>query len=195
MRLILGMAAPDSGTISIDGLPVQSAPDRVWAKVGHLIEYPLAYPELTVAQNLMLSGRLHGLPLLDATTASRRVIEEFGLSRYEHRRAKDLSLGNRQRVGLAACLQHDPKFIVLDEPTNALDPSGVLMLRETLVRRAENGAAILVSSHHLDEVARMADQIVVMNNGRIIGKLEPGAPGIERSFFDLLVADDRKEAA
>jgi ABC-2 type transport system ATP-binding protein len=85
--------------------------------------------------------------------------------------------------------------IVLDEPTNALDPAGVIRLRESLVRRAAEGAAILVSSHHLDEVARIADRIVVMNSGRLIGELAPDTPEIERAFFEAVRADDERAGA
>lgn len=79
---------------------------------------------------------------------------------------------------------------MLDERTNALDPSGVILLRERLVRRASVGAAVLVSSHHLDEVARIANTSTALNGGRVIGTLDPGLNEIERAFFDLVLADD-----
>jgi ABC-2 type transport system ATP-binding protein len=82
-------------------------------------------------------------------------------------------------------------LIVLDEPTNSLDPSGVILLREAIARRAAAGAGVLVSSHHLDEVARIADHICVLNAGRIIGTLDPHGIDIERSFFALVRADDQ----
>jgi ABC-2 type transport system ATP-binding protein len=106
-------------------------------------------------------------------------------------RARRLSLGNRQRLGLAAALQHHPDAIVLDEPTNGLDPAGVILLREALVRRAAAGAGVLVSSHHLDEVARIAQRITVINSGRVIGTLDPHGIDIERSFFKLVHTDDQ----
>ncbi len=81
-------------------------------------------------------------------------------------------------------------MIVLDEPTNALDPAGVILLRESLLRRAGAGAGILVSSHHLDEVARVADRITVINDGRAIGALDPDGVDLERAFFDLVLSDD-----
>lgn len=84
---------------------------------------------------------------------------------------------------------------MLDEPTNALDPAGVILLRESLLRRAADGAGILVSSHHLDEVARVADRISVMNSGTIIGSLDSGGVDIERAFFALVHADDERRAA
>jgi ABC-2 type transport system ATP-binding protein len=190
MRVLLGMLRPDSGEVTLGGHPLATAPLASWAQVGHLVEYPLAYPELTGRRNLQLSARLRGVADIDA--AVNGIIAELALEPYADRRVRSLSLGNKQRVGLAAALQHDPGIIVLDEPTNALDPAGVIRLRESLLRRAGAGAAILVSSHHLDEVARIADRIVVMNAGRLIGDLDPAAPEIERAFFETVRIDDEK---
>jgi ABC-2 type transport system ATP-binding protein len=116
------------------------------------------------------------------------------VTKYASVKARRLSLGNRQRVGLVAALQHHPDVIVVDEPTNGLDPSGVIAFREALLRRAEAGAGILVSSHHLDEVARVADRISVINAGRLIGSLDPHGVDIERSFFSIVHADDLARA-
>jgi ABC-2 type transport system ATP-binding protein len=192
MRMLLGMLRPDSGEVKLAGCQVALAPASAWAEVGHLVEYPLAYPELSVRRNLELSARMRGVVDVDAAVA--RIIAEFALEPYRDRRTRSLSLGNRQRVGLAAALQHDPRVIVLDEPGNTLDPAGVIRLRETLLRRAGDGAAVLVSSHHLDEVARIADRIVVINAGRLIGDLDPGTPEIERAFFDTVRIDDARGA-
>jgi len=188
MRVMLGMLRPQSGRVLLGGVDLESARISQWGTVGHLVEYPLAYPELTARRNLELSARLRGVA--DVNGAIDRVLAEFALDQYANRGVRALSLGNRQRVGVAAALQHDPAVIVLDEPTNALDPAGVIRLRESLLRRAEGGAAILVSSHHLDEVARIADRIVVMNAGRLIGDLAPDTPEIEHAFFEAVRADD-----
>lgn len=190
MRVMLGMLRVQSGDVLLNGRPLAVAPSTDWAKVGHLVEYPLAYPELTARRNLELSARLRGVS--DIAGAVDQVLAEFALEQYATRRVRALSLGNRQRVGVAAALQHDPAVIVLDEPTNALDPAGVIRLRESLLRRARDGAAVLVSSHHLDEVARIADRIVVMNRGRLIDDLDPTTPEIERAFFEVVRRDDEK---
>lgn len=190
MRILLGMLRPAGGEVRLGGYPLAAAPREQWAKVGHLVEYPLAYPELTVRRNLQLSARMRGIENVAAAVSA--VITEFALEEYTERRARTLSLGNRQRVGLAAALQHDPSVIVLDEPTNALDPAGVIRLRESLLRRARGDAAILVSSHHLDEVARIADRIVVINRGCIIGDLDPAIPDIEHGFFETVRKDDER---
>lgn len=195
MKLLLGMLRPDAGTVAIDGTDVRDAPAMTWARVGHLVEYPLAYAELTSRANLALGARLHAIEPKDIPTVVESILDELALRPYAKVRARALSTGNRQRLGLASALQHGPSLIVLDEPTNALDPSGVILLRETLLRRArETGAGVLVSSHHLDEVARIADRITVLNAGHIIGGLDPEGIDIERSFFDL-VHSDTAEAA
>jgi ABC-2 type transport system ATP-binding protein len=189
MRVAFGMLRADSGTVTLDGVDLRAAPPSLWADVGHLIEHPLAYGELTGRDNLLLAARLHGAgrrapAMVDAAIA------EFGLEPYRVVRVRAMSLGNKHRVGLAAALQHDPRIVVLDEPTNALDPAGVIRLREALERRAAVGAGILVSSHHLDEVSRIADVITVINRGRVIGTLPAGGAELERAFFDILHQDD-----
>ena len=187
MRLLLGMLTPTAGTVTIAG---QALKHVDWAAVGHLVDYPLAYRELTCRQNLALGARLHGVPPAKIPRMVAAAIAELHLTQYADRRAAKLSLGNKQRLGLASALQHDPRFIVLDEPTNSLDPSGVILLREALLRRSDEGAAVLVSSHHLDEVARIAGRISVLNAGRVIGSLDPHGVDIERAFFDLVHSDD-----
>jgi len=191
MRLLLGMLRPDRGTVRIDGRELPHAP---WARVGHLVEHPFAYGELDARTNLVLAARLHGVPAKVAGTVVDRAMTELGVERYANVRVRRLSTGNRQRIGLAAALQHRPDVIVVDEPTNALDPAGVILFREALLRRAAAGAGVLVSSHHLDEVARVADRISVINAGRLIGTLDPHGIDLERAFFALVHRDDQRQA-
>ncbi|GAA2050167.1 ABC transporter ATP-binding protein [Leifsonia soli] len=190
MKVMLGMLRPQAGTASIGGVDVGRAGVEVWAQVGHLVEAPLAYAEFTVARNLAMAAALHAVPPRRRARVVDGAIAEFGLEPYRGRGARVLSFGNRQRLGLAAALQHDPSFIVLDEPTTGLDPSGTLLLRESLRRRAGEGSAVLISSHHLDEVSRLAQRISVMNAGRLIGELDPAAPELERAFFAMVLRDD-----
>lgn len=188
MRLALGMLRPQAGMVRVLGYPMSELPAAGWAQVGALIEVPLAYPELTVRKNLHLAALLHGA----SPECVRRAIGTWRLTPVADRRFRRLSLGNRQRVGLAAAMQHDPRLIVLDEPSNALDPASVILLREELIRRAREGASILVSSHHLDEVARIADRVLLMNGGRLIGSLDTTGHDLERSFFDRIREDDEQ---
>ena len=193
MRLALGMLRPQHGTARLFGQPLDALSSSSWARVGALIEVPLAYPELTVRENLRIASLLH-------SSDPGRVedsVDTWRLTAVADRRFRRLSLGNRQRVGLAAALQHDPQLIVLDEPSNALDPASVILLRDQLTHRAEEGAAILVSSHHLDEVARIADRVLLMNAGRLIGEFDIAGNDLERAFFERIREDDerRSEAA
>jgi ABC-2 type transport system ATP-binding protein len=194
LRMAVGMTDPHEGSISIAGTPVREATARTWAAVGHLVDSPLLYPELTVRQNLEVVARLRLLDRTRRACAISSIMNELHLEAYADHRASELSLGNRQRAGLAGCLLHEPRLVILDEPTNGLDPAGVLLLRATLLRRAADGAGILVSSHHLDEVARIADRISVLNHGRIIGTIDPQGFDIERRFFALVHADTRAAA-
>jgi len=186
MRLLLGMLRPDSGRAIVLGFDAHEAPSRTWARVGHLIESPFAYPELTVRENLMASALLHGLtaPAIDAAVS--RVIDGFELGHWAGRRAHTLSLGNRQRLGLASAMVHEPSVVVLDEPANSLDPAGVVFVRDLLGQYVERGAAVLVSSHHLDQLARVAQRISVMHRGRIVGTMDPAGVDLEQRFFDLV---------
>lgn len=188
MRLALGVLRADRGTVRLFGRPLGDLPQASWADVGALIEVPSAYPELTVRENLHIACLLHGVEpaRVDETLAAWRIAP------LADRRFRRLSLGNRQRTCLAAAFHHDPRLIVLDEPSNALDPRSVILLREHIARHAAQGAAILVSSHHLDEVARVADRVLLMNGGRLIGELDTAGADLERVFFERLRADDEQ---
>lgn len=194
MRLALGMLRPDTGSVRVDvgDGPVDpvGAPAATWRQVGHLIETPFTYPELTVRETVRSAGRLRGLDRLAADAATTRVLAELALDHWAERRARTLSLGNRQRVGLACAVVHDPRVLVLDEPSNALDPAGVVRVRRWLAEAADRGAAVLVSSHHLDEMARVAHRITVLHRGRVLGTLDPAGADLERQFFDMVYEEE-----
>ena len=195
MKLLLGMLRPDAGQVMLGGHDSATAGATVWSEVGQLVETPLVYAELTVAANLAVNATLRGVSADRREPVVRASVREFGLSAFVGKRARVLSSGNRQRLGLAAALQHHPRLVVLDEPTNALDPAGTILLRDVLRQRAEDGAAILISSHHLDEVARVADRITVMNAGRLVGGLDPHGAELEQAFFALVLRDDEARGA
>jgi ABC-2 type transport system ATP-binding protein len=195
MRLLLGMLTPDAGRAVVLDEDAATAPAATWSRVAHLIETPFAYRELTVEENLAAAARLHGLVGEDVATAVARSIDEFGLGKWARRRSAVLSLGNRQRLGLASALIHRPAVLILDEPANALDPAGVVFIRDLLRSQAEQGAAILVSSHHLDEIARIAHRITVLHGGAVVGSLDPGGVDLERRFFDIVYEADRSTKA
>lgn len=169
IRALLGMIRLNAGKVMVLGQPVGLHGRGPWARVGHLVEHPSAYPELTVRENLDVTRRLHGI--VDGI-ATDNVIEKLNLSEYANRKAGSLSTGNLQRFGLARALLHDPELLLLDEPANGLDPAGVIEIREMLRLLAkERGVTIFMSSHILTEVERLATRIGIIHQGRLIEEL------------------------
>ena len=164
---------------------------RLWSQVGYLVEMPHAYPELTVRENLEVSGRLHQVRDPQAVI---RMLERLGLAPYASRPAKALSLGNAQRLGLAKALLHQPQVLLLDEPANGLDPAGVVEVRELLRDLARQGVTVFMSSHLLSEVARLATRIGIIHQGRLIEEVEAGALEQRRQRWLEVDACDRLAA-
>jgi ABC-2 type transport system ATP-binding protein len=170
IRMLLGMIRPSAGSASLFGMKVQAGQRSIWRRVGYLVETPHAYPDLTVRENLEIVQRLRQL---NGANAVQEVIEKLGLTHYANRRARTLSLGNAQRLGLAKALIHHPDLLILDEPANGLDPAGIVEVRNLLCGLAENsGVTIFISSHILSEVARLATQIGVIHEGRLVKELD-----------------------
>lgn len=170
IRAVLGMIRPNAGNIKVLGEAVGPNGRGPWARVGHLVESPSAYPELSVRENLDVARRLHGI--VDSTATS-RVIDHLALGSYADRKAGTLSMGNLQRLGLARALLHEPELLILDEPANGLDPAGVVEIRELLRSLAhEKGVTIFMSSHILTEVDRLATRIGIIHKGKLIEELD-----------------------
>jgi ABC-2 type transport system ATP-binding protein len=170
IRALLGMIRPSAGTVRVLGQAVGPGGRGPWRRVGHLVEAPAAYPELTVWENLEIARRMQGVAESSATAA---VIERLGLADYAGRRAGTLSTGNLQRLGLARALLHRPELLILDEPANGLDPAGVVEIRQLLASLArENGVTVFMSSHILPEVDRLATRIGIIHRGHLIEELD-----------------------
>ncbi|GAA0958325.1 ABC transporter ATP-binding protein [Actinocorallia libanotica] len=186
IRALLGLLVPDSGRVEVLGTPVRGGrtPAALWSRVGCLVEGPGLYPALSVADHLGMAARLRGLP----RSAAPAVTELLDLGRYLDVPARALSLGNRQRLGLALALIHRPALVVLDEPGNGLDPAGVVDVRDLLRRLAEEGTTVFMSSHLIGEVARTADHVSIIHAGRLVAELsgaELRAPGRARLAVDF----------
>jgi len=184
MKAAVGHTRLDSGAVRLFDRKRPGPSEH--ARLGFVIDQPFGYPELSVRANIMHAARLRGLSADPARAAADTWTTRLELSRWADRRARGLSLGNRQRLGLACAAAHEPDLLILDEPTNALDPAGVMLLRDVLVAAAGRGAGVLVSSHHLDEVSRIAHRITVVHAGRVVGSLEPGRTDLEREFFAMV---------
>ena len=191
IRALLGMIRPSSGIVSLFGDPVGPGGHGPWRRVGHLVETPAAYPELTVRENLEVARRLHDVADGGATI---RVIDRFGLAAYADRPARTLSMGNLQRLGLARALLHEPELLVLDEPANGLDPAGVVEVRELLrVLARDRDVTVFMSSHNLAEVDRLATRIGIIHAGRLIEELDMRE--LERRRARRLAVDARDRVA
>ncbi len=170
IRALLGMIRPSAGSVKVLGQAVGPNGRGPWRHIGHMVEVPAAYPELTVRENLEVARRLQGIADQKATS---RVIERLGLAAYADRKAGALSTGNLHRLGLARALLHEPELLILDEPANGLDPAGVVEIRELLAGLAsEKGVTVFMSSHILTEVDRLATRIGIIHKGRLIEELE-----------------------
>ncbi len=170
IRALLGMIRPSEGNVKVLDQAVGPNGRGPWAQVGHLVESPSAYPELSVRENLDVARTLHGIRDSTATT---RVIEQLALVSYADRKAGTLSTGNLQRLGLARALLHAPALLILDEPANGLDPAGVVEIRELLRTLAhEKGVTVFMSSHILTEVDQLATRIGIIHKGQLIEELD-----------------------
>ncbi|WP_424532605.1 ABC transporter ATP-binding protein [Sphaerisporangium viridialbum] len=169
IRMLLGMIAPTAGSVSVLGAAVTAGERSAWARTGYLVEAPVAYPELTVRENLHLYARLRRLKHPGQHVED--IIERLALTPYAGRRARTLSMGNLQRLALAKALIHSPDLLILDEPVNGLDPAGVVEIRTLLTGLArEHGTTVLISSHLLAEVARLNGRIGILHQGRLLAE-------------------------
>jgi ABC-2 type transport system ATP-binding protein len=170
IRALLGMIRPSEGKVWVLNQALDGGGRGPWARVGHLVESPAAYPELSVRENLDVARRLHGI---QNPTVVNEVMDRLSISIYADRKAGTLSSGNFQRLGLARAMLHNPDLLILDEPANALDPAGIVEIRELLAGLArEQGTTIFMSSHILTEVNLLADRIGVIHKGRLIEELD-----------------------
>jgi ABC-2 type transport system ATP-binding protein len=170
IRALLGMIKPGAGWVKLLDEPIGPNGHGPWRQVGHLVERPTAYPELSVRENLEIARRLQGVSDRKATD---RAIDRLGLNAYANRKAGGLSTGNRQRLGLARALLHEPELLILDEPANGLDPAGVVEIRKLLEHLTrERGTTVFMSSHILTEVDRLATRIGIIHQGRLLEELE-----------------------
>src|SRR3954454_735061 len=163
MRMLLGLVNPTSGAATVDGHPYAELSHPV-RHVGAVLEATNFHPGRRARQHLRVQAIAAGVPPARAD----EVLEEVGLSDAADRRVKGFSLGMRQRLGLASALLGSPTVLILDEPTNGLDPEGVHWLRQYLRAYADNGGCVLISSHLLAEVEQTVDDVVIVANGRLV---------------------------
>lgn len=171
MNMIMGLLAPDGGEIELMGVKGGARHRSVRLRVGYLQEKPRIYPEMTGRAYLDLFGRLYGVPDPSARVAA--VLARVRLSGDADRALGTYSRGMQQRACLARVMLHEPEFLLLDEPTLGLDPTGVVEMREILLEMRAAGATLLFSSHQLAEMERICDRVAFMKDGRLIASGVP----------------------
>ncbi|MEU9174845.1 ABC transporter ATP-binding protein [Streptomyces sp. NPDC048420] len=192
LGLLLGLAVADGGSLEILGTPVGRAFDAPDGVAG-FVDGPGLYPSLTARQNLATLAELRGR---DGRTADADdVLDQVGLTDVADDKARGFSLGMRQRLGLAAALLTRPRLLVLDEPSNGLDPSGKRQVHGVLTRLAEDGTAIVLSSHRMDDLEALCSEVTILATGRVVFSGPLGKLAAESRELDYRVRTSDPEAA
>lgn len=185
IRMLLGMIKPTEGAVELFGEKISSNSINIWSRVGFLVETASAYPELTVTENIDVSRRLYQLS--DRQTTS-QIMEKLNITKYKDKKASHLSLGNYQRLAIAKALLHKPELLILDEPTNGLDPAGIVEIRYLLQDLAKNeGVTVFISSHILGEIYRFTTKIGIIHEGELIE--ETDIETLDKRMGERLVLD------
>ncbi|QRP44263.1 ABC transporter ATP-binding protein [Amycolatopsis sp. FDAARGOS 1241] len=190
MRIALGVLSADAGEVRFAGSPITHETRR---HIGYMPEERGLYPKMKVGEQLTYLARLHGISAADAQASTVRWTERLGVAGRRDDEVQKLSLGNQQRVQLAAALVHDPHILVLDEPFSGLDPVAVDVMSQVLKEKAAEGVPVVFSSHQLDLVERLCDRIGIVRSGRMeaLGTVEAlRAGGSVRLLVDAPKAGD-----
>ena len=168
LRMLLSLIKPTAGSIEIMGKSLDKCRNDILAQTGSIIEKPDFYLYLSAKQNLWLLSKMYSQNI--GAKRIQEVIQLVGLSGRENDKVKTYSHGMKQRLGLAQALLHNPKLIILDEPTTGLDPQGIIELRELILKLKNEGKTVVLSSHILSEIQLIADSMVIINNGKAVAQ-------------------------
>ncbi len=186
IKMIVGLLSIDKGSIKIQGLDVTSKHEKAMKNIGAIVENPDLYNYLSGMDNLKLFARIHNI----GKDRIKEVVKLVDLEARINDKVKKYSLGMKQRLGLAVALLHSPKLLILDEPTNGLDPAGIKKLRDILKKLAhEQGVAVFVSSHQLAEMQLMCDKVAIIDNGKMV-KIENLSAVMDKSETYILEVSD-----
>jgi len=191
LRIVCTVMRPDGGEVRVDGFDPVAAPREVQRRLGVLPDAHGLYPRLTSRENVRYFGRLHGLGGTELEARIDRLVRLLDMADIADRRAEGFSHGERMKVALARALVHEPRNVLLDEPTNGLDVMSTRALRDIIRRLRDDGRCILFSSHVMQEVAALCDAVVIVAGGRVVADGTPealrAATGCE-SLEDAFVA-------
>jgi sodium transport system ATP-binding protein len=193
LRILYTVLEPDAGEAFVDGISVTAAPLEARRRIGVLPHGAGIYPRLTARENIAYFGELHGLARAERERRADELIERLDLAACAHRAAKGFSQGERLKTALARALIHRPRNVLLDEPTNGLDVMAVRNLRALLVQLRDAGHCVLFSSHVMQEVAALCDEIVVIARGTVVASGAPdeirartGVSDLEEAFVRVI---------
>ena len=191
IRMLLGLIRPTSGTSYIYDRQVSTGITDIWRSIGYMVEMPNSYPDLSVRENLEIIRRLRFLP---DKSAIDRIVDKLHLRDYIDIKSKNLSQGNSQRLGLAKALIHNPQILILDEPSNGLDPAGIVEIRELLKDVTLNyGVTVFISSHILGEISKLVSRIGIIHEGRLMEELN--AEQLDKLCKKRLIIDAKDKNA
>ena len=193
LHILLGFLSPDSGSARLLGRNASAAESR--AQIGYLSEHPECYKYMSAREYLGMTAKLFHLPKAEARERINRLLEEVELTAHAHKRIATYSRGMLQRIGLAQALINDPDLLILDEPTNGLEPLGRRKIRQLIEQLKARGKTIFFSSHELSEIETVCDEIIMIANGRIIrqgpvAELVANSPNLEHYFLEALQANE-----
>ncbi len=192
LRILYTVLRPDAGTAVVDGIDVLADPLGARRRIGVLPHGAGIYPQLTARENIAYFGRLHGIEEVALGLRIEELVAELDLRDIADRRAKGFSQGERVKVALARALVHAPKNLLLDEPTNGLDVMATRALRALVLKLRGMGHCILFSSHVMQEVAALCDEVVIVDKGRVVAA---GTPEALRARFAAATLEDAFVAA
>lgn len=196
MRMLLGLTAPTSGLVRIFGKNIRGNEKDILPRTGSLIESPGFYPNLTGTENLKIFAALRGFGGEDAAKTVKNALELVNLPYRDRKLFSQYSLGMKQRLAIALAVMHDPELLILDEPTNGLDPIGIAEVRDFIRELCDaRGKTILISSHILSEISLLADDIGIIDHGKLLE--EESMEELEKKnarFFRFVVSDAKRAA-
>ena len=192
MRLITSLSRPDSGEIELFGQSTPAGLTAARARMGSVIEAPALFENLTAVQNLEYYRLQRGIA---EKSRVQEALETVSLTDTGKKKFKNFSLGMKQRLGLAVAIMSHPDFLILDEPTNGLDPTGIIEMRDLIKRLSQEGITMLVSSHILSELAQVANKYAIIHNGRLLKSLTQEQLQEECKQAISITVDDAAKAA
>ena len=197
LRMLYTLMTPDEGRLLVDGLDPVVQPGDVRRRLGVLPDARGLYKRLTARENIAYFGRLHGLPEAGIAARTARLAAALGMEDFIDRRTEGFSQGQRTKTAIARALVHDPRNVLLDEPTNGLDVMATRALRKFMLQLRAEGRCVLFSSHIMQEVAALCDRIVVIAKGRVVAqgtadelRAQTGESNLEDAFVKVIGSEE-----